>query len=305
MNIVKGLPRLWNGYWFEEISPYPIAAFRILFGLFLFWYFARHVAHVPLLFSNEGVYVPYAMPDYAPGPIPAWMMFTFTLIVNICFIIGWRTQVVSSVLFLCYLYYFFLNFALPNYSYDRVNIQFLLILLFTDFGPAWSLTEDQAQKNGRTSKFTVTAWATRLLAFDVAIMYFGSGLWKVFNPSWRTGEIIKYTYLGLWGTPQSMWFVRLQWPGWFYDGLVFGVIAFELSLGFLLYWKRSRTIAVILGTIFHLSNWFFLDIPEFMAFVAVYVLFLDGEQVKRAGDYFTSLWRRFLRRPLGPATTMI
>jgi len=114
-------------------------------------------------------------------------------------------------------------------------------------------------------------------------MYFGSGIWKAFNPKWQTGEMIRSTYLGDWHTPQSLWFASFDWPLWFYSGLILGVIVFELCLGVLLYIKSVRGYAICFGILFHLANWFFLNIPGFMLFPVCYVLFLDPATVERGG----------------------
>jgi hypothetical protein len=53
------------------------------------------------------------------------------------------------------------------------------------------------------------------------------------------------------------------------------VIAFELLAGFTLYFKKTRTPTMVLGTLFHLFNAIVLSIPGFLNCVTMYALFID------------------------------
>jgi len=284
MESVKRLGRTlldrWRGYWFEEIPPYPISAFRILFGLYLLCYLGQYATRVEIMFSSAGVYMPYRVPDIAFPPAMAWIAFASMLFLVVLFTVGWRTRIVTPLLLVYYLYHYVLNFAVTAYSYDRLNILFLIILCFADLDGAWSLSGHWTGKSTRR----VTAWATRLIAFDVAFMYFGSGIWKVMNPFWHTGKIIELNYIGTWGTPASMWFVQLGWPDGFYTFLTVAVITFEVVFGFLLYVRKMHRWTFLFGTLFHISNWIFFSIAEFMSFPLAYVLFMEGSDVKKCAN---------------------
>jgi len=131
----------------------------------------------------------------------------------------------------------------------------------------------------------VSAWPTRFIALCLAIEYFGSGVWKSLIPEWHTGDQIRYTYANAWGTPVSIWFLSFDFPLWLYDILSLSVIVFEISIAFLLYSKRWKKPIMILGIFFHLHNCIFVNVPEFLFFPFVYLLFLEGEEVKRGGEY--------------------
>ena len=76
------LPRavsLWDRFWFAEVAPHGLAAFRILLGGFLFLYHLRYLPHVDLLFSSRGVSVPVVLPDIAPPPPVAWFLYVLSL----------------------------------------------------------------------------------------------------------------------------------------------------------------------------------------------------------------------------------
>lgn len=271
-----------GNYWFESISPYPLAAFRILFGVYLFCYFAQFIFRVEMLFSSNGVYVPFAMPDYAPAPLLAWLIYLLTLGLCALFILGFRTRIITPFLLLYYLYHYFLNLSLPNYSYDKINMQFLFLLCFAELDLVWSLSP--SRKVVGTLEPTTPAWATRFIVLQVFFQYFGSGLWKLFNPVWHSGSIISLTYAGPWGTDLAFAVLQLGLADWFYDVVTWGVILFELVFGFVLYSRKFQRFAIVLGILFHLHNWAFLQIFEFFSLVSAYVLFIEGAEVKRLGE---------------------
>ena len=82
----------WNRFWFERPSRYGLAAFRILFGSLLVWYVARNAGHVELLYSAEGVTVPYLLPDLAPGVPAALALFAAWLTLAGLFTLGLWTR---------------------------------------------------------------------------------------------------------------------------------------------------------------------------------------------------------------------
>jgi hypothetical protein len=55
-------------------------------------------------------------------------------------------------------------------------------------------------------------------------------------------------------------------------------VVFELGLPFALWFRKTRPIAILLGTVFHLGIFFGMDILNFsLAMIASYFLFLDPE----------------------------
>jgi hypothetical protein len=263
--------------WREEIPPHGLAAFRILFGIFLAAYFLSWMPHVTLLFSREGVYLPVGVPDIAPPPGIAWLIYAASLGAIALFTAGYRTALLAPVVLAAFLYHWCLNLAVKDTAYDRLIIILLLLSSFARLDGAWAL--------GRPSRgLPVPAWPAVLLRLQLALLYFGAGLWKLLSPAWHRGEMMEMTLAGPWGTPAAAWLVGLGWPGALYTLLAFGVIAFELALGFALYVRPTRKLAMALGILFHASVGLLLGIPEFLVCTAVYALFLDPREVQRAGE---------------------
>jgi hypothetical protein len=252
------LIRFWNKIWFEPLPAHPLALFRIAFGLYLLVYFLRYLSIVELSFSNQGVYSPFWIPDIAPPPAWAWVIYLATLLCIACFTLGLFTRIMTVLVFGLFEYHFFLNFAVHNCTYDRINNLVLFVLCFSDSGAVWSL---DARRSGQ-QRF-VPAWQIRLLKFQLAAVYFGSGLWKLCSSPWHTGEMVEFTLASPWASPVAFEILRYKWPGWVFACLTWSVVIFELAAGFTLYFRRTRVPTMIVGTLFHLSNTFVLLVPGF------------------------------------------
>lgn len=297
----------WDNYWFCEISPYPISAFRILFGIYLFIYFIRFLPNVEIMFSNLGIYSPFGIPDIA-SPLPiAWIIYLLTIGVILMFTVGFWTRFTAPLLLLLFLYYFFLNFAVKNCSYDRIIIIFLFMLSLGKINSVWSLkfaqnkfqvnfqdrfqdrSKDQFQNKNTLiidsddKEPKVSAWLTRILCLQVILLYFGAGLYKLFQPAWSNGEILKMTLVSNWGTPLAFWIANLNLPNWLYDSITITTVWAETLFGFLLCIRPIQKYIFFFGFLFHLFVWILLSIPEFMLCVITYVLFVEPKVLENIG----------------------
>jgi hypothetical protein len=295
---MKNLIWAWDSFWFQRISPYPIAAFRVTFGLYMLIYFLTFLPNIELFFSNQGVYAPFAAsynlpwpisdglvylsnaPNWAPSVQVAWFLYLCTLVLMLAFIVGYRTKLVTPLLFNFYLYHFFLSLAVKNCSYDRLIIIFFCMLCFGELDRVWSV----GPKNPNN---TVSAWLTRLICLQVTLFYFGTGFYKLLTPYWHHGEILTMTLTSNWGTSAAFWLVNLGLPMWVFDLMTWSLVAFELSCGFLFYIRKIQKWVFVLGLIFHLSVWIFLNIPEFILCPITYVIFMPPEELKSIGDWIS------------------
>ncbi len=267
MRGLRAIATAWNRLWFAPASPYPIAAFRILLGGYLCVYFGALAPHVPVLFSNEGVYAPYFVPDYAPSVPIAWLLFGAVWTCCLLLMIGWRASLTLPCLLALFFHHYFLFLGAKHSSFDRLIVIFLLALWCGRCDSVWAVSADAEPK-------PASVFTARLVRFQIIMLYLGAGLWKAWNPAWRTGELLLSTMQGVWATPLAFFLVR-QWPtmqAWqIASYLVFGG---EVVLAFLLFFRRTRLLGITLGTLFHLGNTFILYIPEFLLCLAPYVFFI-------------------------------
>ena len=266
---MTGLITAWEGFLFQAVPPYRIAAFRIALGLYLGVYWALHGPQVELYFSDLGVQAPYLFAIAAPSAPVAWFLYGATFVLIAMFTLGARARLVTPLLFVAYAYHYFLAIAIKGSTFERLLIVFLVVLCFADSAQVWSW-----DARGRTQPRPVLAWPQRLVMTQTLLLYFVAGLWKLANPAWRDGVLLHSTFQGVWATPLAFELVRAvpTLATWAY--LSWAVIALELLLAPLFFYERTRTVACVLGLLFHLANCVLLMVPEFLLVPTTYVLFV-------------------------------
>jgi hypothetical protein len=260
----------WDRVFHAPSSGRRIGAVRILFAGYLLAYFGAMLPHVPQMFSSEGVYVPYRLPDYAPAPAAAWLMFSAMMGLTVALLLGYRTAVTAPLLLGSFLYHYFLQLAVKQSSFDRLIVVFLLVLCVADSGRVWGL---DARRPGPQP----TRWAERVLAIQLVLLYSGAGLWKLFNPAWHGGALLQSTFQGMFATPLAFTLVRQGYSAETWAALSWSIIAFELLLGPMLVARRTRPLGLLLGAGFHLGNCVLLVIPEFLVCIAAYPVFVRDD----------------------------
>lgn len=286
------LARRYDAFWMNEASGLRLGCFRILFALYLLAYLAVLAPHVVVMFSNQGVYAPYLVPDLAPSPAVAWLLFCAMPVLAASILVGYRTELSALLLLALYLHHYFLQLAVKQSSFERLIILYLAILSLAGSGQRLGL-------DGLRAPAARLAWAERLIAAQSVFLYTGSGLWKLLNPTWHSGALLQSTFQGMWATPLAFEIAGLGLPVAAWAAASWSIIALELLLGPLLIWRKTRALAVLLATVFHLGNWLLLFIPEFLVCVTALVVFLDERTLERALEYANSALRRLasFRRP--------
>lgn len=262
-----------------------LAAFRIAFGLYFLGYLSAHALDVELLFSSTGIYTPYLVPDLAPSPAIAHLLFFAMCALSVALLLGYRTLLTTPLLLLFYLHHYLLQLAIKQSAFERLIILYLLVLCLADSGRRFGL---DASRKGPLP----VAWAERVIALQSVLLYVGSGLWKLTNPRWHGGELLFSTLQGMFATGAGFAIVQLGLPKAAFAALSYATIALELAIGVMLCFRKTRLLAVGLATLFHLGNTFVLFIPEFLVSVTALVVFLDETQVERVLSRAAALFRR-------------
>jgi hypothetical protein len=261
---------------YAPASGHRVAAFRILFALFLLGYFGVLLPHVTLLFSNRGVYLPYLLPDYAPSPAVAWFLFVSMFLLAVTLLFGYRSELSARLLLVLFLYHYFLQIAVKQSSFDRLIVIDLIVLCFADSGRVWGL-------DARRPRLPPCAWAERVLAMQTAMLYFGSGLWKLFNPAWHTGVLLRSTLQGMFASPVAFAIVQRGFSEDTWTLFSLAIIGFELLIAPLLLVRRTRPLGLLLGVGFHLFNTVVLVVPEFLVAATPYPVFVEPTTLERFG----------------------
>jgi hypothetical protein len=282
MRALAALTDRWERFWFQPRAPERMAGFRILLGLYLLVYFGALAPHVALLFSSEGVHVPFLVPDYAPPPLGAWIVYVVTMLLALSVTVGFRTRITAPLLLVAFLHHYFLAIAVAFTTYDRMIILYLLILTFAEGGRAWAVSPD-----GPSAPHPACGWGERMIALQAFMLYFGAGLWKLMNPVWHDGSFFEGIHQGMWATPLAFWIVRLELGPEVWTLLSWTVIVFELAVGLGFLFRRTRGWAMLAAAAFHLNNTVVLAIPEFLVCVCIAPIFASDRLLRAAQARFS------------------
>lgn len=264
----------WNRWLYAPSSGQRIAVVRILLSAYLLFYFGTFAGHVELSFSNLGVYTPYGLPDYAPGPMAAWAIYLLTMLACLLLLVGYRTRVVAPLLLVLFGHAYFLQLGVKESTFDRLIAIDLLVLCCADSGRAFGL---DANRPGPQP----VVWPERMLALQTVLLYLGPGLWKLLVPAWHDGVLLYSNLHGMWATPLSFRIVRSGLSSGTWAAFSWSIIAFELLLGPLLVLRRTRPYALVLGALFHALNCVVLVVPEFLISLVAYPVFIAPATLER------------------------
>ncbi len=249
----------WNHFWFRTGPPHLLAIFRIIFGAFLLVYFGMQLPYITMLYSREGLLIPLIEPSSPfgflftpPTPLVAHILFYTYLAALSLFTLGFLTRASGAVAFLLYVYYWIISLFQFATSFDRLFLFTLLILVFSGCGKTFSL-DMRLRRRSWTAWEPICILPQRLLAFQITMTYLGVGWQKLFIPAWSTGKVLAYGFLGRWATPPALYIARLNIPLPYYDVTTWMIKAFEITIPFGLWNRRTRWWYFGMGAAFHIG----------------------------------------------------
>ncbi|OYP38280.1 HTTM domain-containing protein [Rhodopirellula sp. MGV] len=273
----------------SPVDGASLAAFRICFGFVMAWHIGKFLISTggirPLdhYYVNPPWHFTYLGFEWVRPWAEPWLSIHFGVAVIAALLVaaGLFYRAAATVLFLGYGYIFLLDATnYNNHYYLMCLLAFLLICMpaTARFSVDNLIRSRMAAKRGPASEATtgmIPFWPVFLLRFQLFVVYFFGGVAKL-NADWLTGEPLyaigdqlRLTADGLVGLPNSIQTIHfcllLAWGGLFFD----------LAIGFLLLWKRTRWLAITLTFVFHLHNHFMFPIGVFpmMAFTATLIFF--------------------------------
>lgn len=293
---LKSVLDAWNTFFFTPQSPFPIALFRILYGLMV-------MATLVLLrpdwfnwFGPRGWVSLSTMSQVEPGErinlfavipqVDSWInaLFWFFLASAASLTIGFVTRLNSVIVFVC-----LASIQQRNLYILQGGDTFLRVagffLIFAPAGAALSLDRIVRVWRGKEGRQIEprSPWAQRMIQFELALVYFAGFCWKVEGITWLQGTALYYVYHldSLKRFPVPSWFFRpaiLKLGSW-------ATLALEFSLGVLIWVRELRYPLLVLGLAFHLWLEYSLNIPLFQWDVlSAYVLFIEQADMARIGQ---------------------
>jgi vitamin K-dependent gamma-carboxylase len=178
--------------------------------------------------------------------------------------IGFYYRIACILLFLSYSWIFLCEKSLyQNHTY--LICLFSLLFAFVGAHKAYSFDSQRLKLQP-----VVPRWNVDIFKFQLVLVYFFSGVAKL-NVDWLQGHPQAYWILHRASNPTvgpilGPIMTTLFRASWFVPLVTYGGIFFDLAIGFLLWWRPTFWLAVLLSVVFHFLNFslFTIDVFPFL-----------------------------------------
>lgn len=206
-------------------------------------------------------------------------------------LLGIATRFSAAVFFLAYVYQFLLDPTHWNNHYYLISL-LAFWLIFARSEAIWSL--DSLLRHSSRRDF-VPRWQIGIFQVQLAIVYVYGGLAKL-NVDWLAAEPV-YPWIKLEEHNLPLFGPLLAEKSTAYFVAYFGLI-FDLTIPFLLLWRRTRPFAIVLAVLFHLTNTKLFDIGVFPYLgIASLIVFLEPDTPRKFVRRLSDAARRFFELP--------
>lgn len=242
---------------FEPVPIAPLVLFRIALGLILLWEAYRYISagwprslfldrfletpefERPFLFKYFGFEWVRPLPETLHLAV-----FPVLGVLAVCVTLGAFYRATAALLFLGWAYVFLLD---QTYYLNHLYLVTLVIGLMALL-PANRAYSLDALMIPAMRRDLAPRWTLALLRFQVALPYFFGGIAKL-GGDWLSGVPMQQMLL-----ERADLFGQAAGEPWVALFFAYGGLLLDLFIVPLLYWKRTRVLALLLAAGFHLTN---------------------------------------------------
>jgi hypothetical protein len=262
---------------FRPVDGDTLAVFRIAFGFLMATQaFGKYLGRADLYYDPEAFHFRYPLFEWVrpiPG-VPPEIEVGLMGVAAVGIMLGLYFRV-SAILFTAiYTHLFFVERSLFNNHFYLI-ILFGVLLCVTDSHAAFSMDAAGGRvKHPGWRPF----WQVAIFRAQIVLVYFFGGIAKL-GSDWLHGEPMRQWLLDRSTTHAGGWLLAHPWSayGFSYSGLLF-----DLSIGWLLLYRRTRYWALIPLLMFHLMNAYLWKIGVFpWLAIASTVVFFDPGMPRR------------------------
>lgn len=262
----------------------PLASFRIVFGVIMSFSMLRFIWNgwVHDLYVAPQFFFTYYGFDWVK-PLSEYAMYALFLSLSVTFLFqaaGLFYKVVSVFNFFAFTYIELIDKTnYLNHYYFVSLVCFLLILV-----PAHRYCSIDCWRKPNLKREYSAAWHINIFKFQLFIVYFFAGLAKL-NYDW----LIEAMPLKIWLPSKShLWIIgellKEEWVAYLFSW--FGAL-YDLSIPFLLLFRRTRFMAYVLVIVFHLMTWLLFNIGMFpFIMIAATLIFFPASIHQKALKLF-------------------
>ena len=210
-----------------------------------------------------------------PIGVYTYLLFIICGLASVLVAIGYKYKIAIITFFLSFTYIEFMDkTTYLNHYYFITVVSFILIFL-----PANNYFSVDAYKNPRIAFQKVPSWTIDILKLLIAIVYFYAGLEKI-NSDW----LFNAMPLKIWLPSNSNLPIigSLLNQNWVHYTFSWTGMIYDLSIPFLLLYKRTRLFAFILVVVFHILTkiLFPIGIFPYIMIISSMLFFSDGFHTK-------------------------
>ena len=288
------IQKIWHKLFLEERPSIGLSFFRIAVALTV----GFHV--IPCFFQLSENYYSTAFKTYnasffpvsvielvqkSPDGLVLFFVFFF-LIVWFFFLIGLFTQISCFLTIVaCYYFYALNSFQIGTLSWDILLVT-LFLMCVTPYPGDYFSVDCLRRADPLAYQRRRPFFLQRLLQMQIAFSYFYTGLYKISaRGNWLTDNpmyyLMNYPPMGVTKNFLLKDFFAIHPQLCYWTGIL--IIACELSMPFLLFYRKTRNSAIVLGIFFHIVLILTFDVPAifFFLFPAQLLLFVNPEKIVR------------------------
>jgi len=257
-----------------------LGIFRIVFGLIALWevkffydiqFLENFILDTPVKFYYD--FLPISALDSGTMEL----LLAGLALSALCITLGIFYRGAIIYFFAVFTYLFLLDKGYYNNHLYLISLMsFLMIFLKLD--SALTIVSKKRRSH-------IPHWQYRILQFQIIVVYFFGGISKL-NPFWFEMHPVQELLASKDIQSELMLYF-----------IMIGGLLFDLSIGFLLIWKKTRKYALLAALVFNIMNaWIFDDINIFPFFmIGCLILFIDQEKLEK---YLQKLGRKsILEKP--------
>lgn len=240
-----------KSYWWQSIDIASLAMFRFFFAalgvadmigalVYKHW-MKRHFDPDKFQFKFIGF-------EWLPVFPDPWMsiLLLFITAAGVGVALGWRYRLCATIWAIGFTYVFLLEKAYYlNHAYFYCLLCWLMIFL-----PAHSHYSLDMLSGRTLLRNQVPRWSLAILCFMMGLVYFYGGIAKL-NADWLQAMPVKIWLRQKADIPIVGPLLKQEASAWF---MSYGGLFFDLSVAFLLLFRRTRLLALGMAIFFHLTN---------------------------------------------------
>ena len=320
---LRALARGWNEFFHQPCDARVCAAIRIVYASLVLIHLAVLYPDLDLWFTADGV-LPLELSREAASPYswtllalpegPFWGIslrlpdtsaavrgaFWIAVLHAAALLVGLLPRLNALLLFVWIVSFQVRNSVIHD-GEDGLMRLLGFFMIWLPSGRCWSVNALIRRCWGRAnvgcvatlhSSCEAPGWGLRLLQIQMAAMFFSSGLIKLSGDAWLGGTALYYV------SRLDDHFGRFPVPGWLFDTpwlvalMTWTVLAAELTIPVLIWFRETRLACLVALLLFHLANEWTMNLFLF------HWLMLCGWMSFVTPDDFRWVRRRFTRQQL-------